>query len=34
MTDRNSWSHLSAFGAWAIAFGCAVGWDVLVLPLT
>ena len=34
MTDRNSWTHLSAFGAWAIAFGCAVGWDVLVLPLT
>ena len=34
MTNRNSWSHLSAFGAWAIAFGCAVGWDVLVLPLT
>ena len=34
MTNRKSWSHLSAFGAWAIAFGCAVGWDVLVLPLT
>ena len=34
MTNRNSWPHLSAFGAWAIAFGCAVGWDVLVLPLT
>ena len=26
--------HLSAIGAWAVAFGCAVGWDVLVLPWT
>ncbi len=34
MTNRDSWSHLSVFGAWAIAFGCAVGWDVLVLPLS
>ena len=26
--------HLSALGAWAIAFGCAIGWDVFVLPWT
>ena len=26
--------HLSALGAWAVAFGCAIGWDVLVLPWT
>ena len=34
MKDRNHLVHLSALGAWAVAFGCAVGWDVLVLPLT
>ena len=34
MKDRSHLVHLSALGAWAVAFGCAVGWDVLVLPLT
>jgi signal transduction histidine kinase/CheY-like chemotaxis protein len=34
MKRRTLLVHLSAFGAWAIAFGCAVGWDVLVLPWT
>lgn len=34
MKDRGHLVHLSAFGAWAVAFGCAVGWDVLVLPWT
>ena len=26
--------HLSAFSAWALAFGCAVGWDAVVMPWT
>ena len=26
--------HLSAFSAWALAFGCAVGWDAIVMPWT
>ena len=26
--------RLSVLGAWAVAFGCAVGWDVFVLPWT
>lgn len=26
--------HLSAFSAWALAFGCAVGWDAVVTPWT
>ena len=26
--------HLTALGAWALAFGCAVGWDSFVLPWT
>jgi len=34
MKNRNGFAHLSALGAWAVAFGCAVGWDVLVLPWT
>ncbi len=34
MKDRNCLAHLSALGAWAVAFGCAVGWDVFVLPWT
>lgn len=34
MKDEGHLMHLSAFGAWAVAFGCAVGWDVLVLPWT
>ena len=34
MKDRGCLVHLSALGAWAVAFGCAVGWDVLVLPWT
>ena len=24
--------HLSMLGAWALAFGCAVGWDAFLLP--
>ena len=34
MKDRGHLVHLSALGAWAVAFGCAVGWDVFVLPWT
>ena len=34
MKERGNLVHLSALGAWAVAFGCAVGWDVLVLPWT
>ena len=34
MKDKGYLVHLSALGAWAVAFGCAVGWDVLVLPWT
>ena len=34
MKDRGYLVHLSALGAWAVAFGCAVGWDVFVLPWT
>lgn len=34
MKDGNCLSRLSALGAWAVAFGCAVGWDVFVLPWT
>ena len=26
--------HLSAIGAWAFAFGCALGWDAFVMPWT
>ena len=26
--------HLSSFSAWAVAFGCAVGWDAVVMPWT
>ena len=34
MRSYRSLVHLSVFGAWAVSFGCAVGWDVLVLPWT
>lgn len=34
MKPSKSLAHLSIFGAWAVAFGCAAGWDVLVLPWT
>ena len=34
MEGRGHLVHLSALGAWAVAFGCAVGWDVFVLPWT
>ena len=34
MKKREYLVHLSALGAWAVAFGCAVGWDVFVLPWT
>ena len=34
MNNRSCLAHFSALGAWAVAFGCAVGWDVLSLPLT
>ena len=34
MNNRSGLAHFSALGAWAVAFGCAVGWDVLSLPLT
>ena len=26
--------HLTFLGAWALAFGCAIGWDSYVLPWT
>ena len=26
--------YLTAFGAWALAFGCAVGWGSFVMPGT
>ena len=31
--DRGPAPHLSPFAAWALAFGCAVGWDAFTLPL-
>ena len=34
MKRYRSLIHLSVFGAWAVAFGCTIGWDVLVLPWT
>lgn len=34
MKGGDKFAHLSVFGAWAFAFGCAVGWDVFVLPWT
>ena len=34
MRNRSPLAHLSALGAWAVAFGCAVGWDVFTLPWT
>ena len=38
MTDasrtRGPAPHLSLLAAWALAFGCAVGWDSFTLPLT
>ena len=34
MKVGDKFAHLSVFGAWAFAFGCAVGWDVFVLPWT
>ena len=30
----SSSSHFSTLAAWALAFGCAVGWDAVVLPWT
>ena len=27
-------SRISALAAWALAFGCAIGWDAIVLPWT
>ena len=34
MRNRSPLAHLSALGAWAVAFGCAVGWAVFALPWT
>ena len=31
MTKAQSEQHLSLLGAWALAFGCAVGWDAFAL---
>ena len=32
MTKRVATPYLSALGAWALAFGCAVGWGSFVMP--
>ena len=32
MKQTNSMWHLSMLGAWALAFGCAVGSDAFVMP--
>ena len=34
MTKTQSEQHLSLLGAWALAFGCAVGWDAFALAWT
>ncbi len=34
MTKAQSEQHLSLLGAWALAFGCAVGWDAFALAWT
>ena len=31
-TIKSSMRHLSMLGAWALAFGCAVGSDAFVMP--
>ncbi len=31
---RSPRPHLSPLGAWALAFGCAVGWGAFVMPGT
>ena len=31
-TVKSSMRHLSMLGAWALAFGCAVGSDAFVMP--
>ena len=32
--ERGSFLYLSALGAWALAFGCSVGWGAFVMPGT
>ena len=34
MKDTGSMRHMSTLSAWAVAFGCAVGWDAVVMPWT
>ena len=34
MADKPSEQRLSLLGAWALAFGCAVGWDAFALAWT
>ena len=34
MKKASSEQHLSLLGAWALAFGCAVGWDAFALAWT
>ena len=34
MTEKKAPPYLSALGAWAFAFGCAVGWGSFVMPGT
>ena len=34
MKNSGSMRHLSTLAAWAVAFGCAVGWDAVVMPWT
>ena len=31
-TDKPSCAYLTPAGAWALAFGCAVGWGAFVMP--
>ena len=33
-TDRKNRGYLTAIGAWALAFGCSVGWGAFVMPGT
>ncbi|MBO7618899.1 MAG: amino acid permease [Victivallales bacterium] len=34
MDDKNLKRYLSPLGAWALAFGCAVGWGAFIMPGT
>ena len=34
LTGMNDRGRFSLLGAWALAFGCALGWDALSIPWT